>query len=39
MNTEKDNYEHDLAERQPQHLERINNHGKAPWRPCMHDIG
>jgi len=37
MNTEKDQYEKDLAERQRQHLENILGYKKGNWRPCMHD--
>ncbi len=37
VNINKEDYEKQLAERQRQHLERLNGAQNNNWRPCMHD--
>jgi len=37
MNTEKERYEKELAQRQQEHLQGILNQKERGWRPCMHD--
>ena len=35
-NTDREQYERDLRDRQRQHLDNVLNRGR-PWQPCMHD--
>jgi len=36
-NTNREQYEEDLARKRKEHLDRVFKRGNQNWRPCMHD--